>query len=319
MTRTLLLGAVLAIGTQAESTARGRPAPGRGVRSQGATMVPAQSPSVVLLETIWESPTVEPVTAALGIQPMPLVAEWRFFNQSLGRFDRVKYMENIWRPDLLYGVPGEYGDETRFGIPEGYDGWVLLDFEPPVLADHVESYVTLIAETRALRPDAQLCAYLIAQPFGDFWYHQAVATILPHVDAIAPQIFLTHHTSGQSVIEQENNLEAVMQYCLDLGQQYGVKVLPMVWKRYGAGTDELGRKIQLLLPAAYFGDTVEIALADYDGVRADGVILFGADNLVYFNPEGTRVHPDTTDQETIDTSEITALEIVSALAAGPDG
>ena len=288
--------------------------------SESDPMVPQVSgggepPPVEMFHTFWPSPVVKQVMAGSGIRQSPLITPSRFVNLGTANFNAERYRNKIWTPDRTVGVPLDFGTEERYGIPPGYAGWVVLDYEEWDLVEHFDDFVALITETRILRPDVKICQYWRPQINGDEAYRESETAILGLVDAIAPPLYLVNNL--ENLQRQLSSRATRVRYCLELGRQLDIKVFPMMWKRYPAGVDTDGTRVQLLLPNDLQEQIVEIALLWHDGRRADGLFLFGTDNVVLYNPDRNRSHPDTQDQSVVDATDLQWLWTISALSNGP--
>ncbi len=262
-----------------------------------------------VFEVILASPAIVDELQELEHQAIPLMGPWRHTDEATGDFDMERYIQNIWRPDADFGVPEGYGSEERYGIPPGYTGWVILDYEQWNIPARVIDFLALIATTRQLRPEASIALYWKPNINGNYLYLQTEMLILSQVDAIVPTTYLLN--SLQNLAAQLYNREQRVRYCLELGQALDKKVFPIVWKRYAAGLDEQGRKIQRLLPPVLFEAVVDLCMVEHEGAHADGIVLWGNDNLVLFNPNGNVVQPDTPTQFHVDVTDLASVLIVS--------
>ncbi len=270
--------------------------------------------SMELFEMIIPSPGVQGVAVQLGFDPIPLVPESRFIDPDTGDYSFAHYQNYIWRPDLTFGIPESFGSETRYGIPPGWTTWVLLDYENWDISNPniMNNFVNLTAGTRTLRPDADIAQYWRPDLNTDEATLQAENTILSLADAIAPPLYLLDSLDNLPL--QMYTLQARVEYCIDMGIELGLRVYPIVWKRYGAGQDADGNKIQALLTAELIEAVVEFAMTERQGVRADGIMVFGNDNVVRYYSASTIIHPENPTQEESDVTDIQCLSIVAQVA-----
>lgn len=262
-----------------------------------------------IFEAILPSPFIADELEGFEHQPIPLMGPWRHTDEETGDFDIARCIENIWRPDVGFGVPEGYGSEERYGIPPGYTGWVILDYEQWNLPYRLVDFLALIATTRQLRPQALIALYWKPNLNGGSVYDQTEALIISQVDAIAPPTYLLN--SLENLAAQLYNREQRVRHCLELGQAHGKEVFPIVWKRYAAGVDEQGNKVQRLLAPDVFDAVLDLAMVEHEGAQADGIILWGNDNLVLFNPDGNVVHPDTPTQYHVDVTDLASVLFVN--------
>ncbi len=267
-----------------------------------------------LFEMIIPSPAVKAVATQLEFQPIPLVPESRFIDPDTGDYSFAHYQNYIWRPDLTFGIPESFGSETRYGIPPGWTTWVLLDYEDWDITNPnvMNNFVNLTAGTRTLRPDADIAQYWRASSAWDEAHQDAETTILQLADAVAPPLYLLD--SLNNLPAQMYTLETRVQHCIEVGIELGLYVYPIVWKRYGAGQDADGNKIQPLLSAELIQQVAEIAMTEHMGVRADGIMVFGNDNVVRYFSGSTIIHPENPTQEDTDVTDIQCLTIVAGVA-----
>lgn len=261
-----------------------------------------------VFEAILPSPAISDDMAAFGHQPIPLMGPWRHTDEITGNFDLARYMENIWRPDADFGVPEQYGSVERYGIPPGYAGWVILDYEEWSLPYRLIDFLALIATTRQLRPEASIALYWRPDLYAGYEYAASEALIMSQVDAIVPTTYLLNNL--QNLPAQLFDREQRVRHCLELGQALGKKVFPIVWKRYAAGMNQQGQKVHRLLPPPLFQAVLNLSLVEHEGAQADGIVLWANDNLVLFNPGGPVVHPDTPAQYHVDLTDLWSALVV---------
>lgn len=276
----------------------------------------AQDPDygVEIYERIIPSPAVKTVAEELQIASLPMLTQWRYIDQETGLFSYALYQQNIWRPDKTSGIPVEFGDATRYGVPPGWSDWVMLDYEQWNILnqDTMNNFISLIAATRTLRPSAEIDQYWRPDLGSGPPYLLAEKEILRRADAICPPLYLLDNLDnleGQLV-----NRRLRVEYCIELALELNLRVYPIVWKRYTAGQDANGMKIQRLLPPDLIVELTEIAMTPLDDVRVDGVIVFGNDNEVRYYEDSDVVHPDTPTQQQTDATDIQCLQIVRNVA-----
>ena len=294
----------------------------------GACTAVSEEQSFELFQTFRPSPAVETVCRRLGFKPIPLITQRRFYREREGRVDGEKYARRIWMPGEDQDEPPEFGGWERYGIPPDFDGWVDLDFEKPLDARSVVAYKDMIRETRRLRPRAKIClhGYILRQePQGE--RGELVHEIVSMCDAISPPIYPRFTADFGNLKQQLHVHRKRIQFCLDLKARHGVKVFPVMWKRYGAKpavTDEAGRKVRTLIPEEIVGQFAEMVVTtERNGDRVDGIIVWGNDPLVLYRsprkPALDFAHPDTPDQASADASDIRFLEIIAAAVRSAAG
>lgn len=267
---------------------------------------------LMLFQAIVPSPAVRQVMADMGFQSIPIMGPWRHSDPE-GNFDPARYQQNIWRPDVLFDIPPGFGDHARYGIAPGYTGWVILDYEHWDILNHLNDFAALINFTRMLRPGVKICMYWVPRLDANPPYRQAEATILGMADAISPPVYLLNNL--ENLTGQLYNRQERVRYCLELGQELNKLVMPIVWKRFPAGIDEDGKVVQLFLPPPLLDDLVQVALLNHEGLQADGLIVWGNDSLVLYQPDDPRVHPDTPTQFSVDLTDLSCVQIVTSASA----
>jgi hypothetical protein len=274
------------------------------------------------------------VAEALGYQPAALITKWRFFDLETDSFDFSKYTQKIWTPDND-PVPG-FGGWEKFEIPPHRAVWADLDFEKwecilqpdtcvdEAVAARVEDYLQLIQATRTLRPDAQVCLHGLVRSELGGESGALIEGIVSRCDAVSPSLQSNLKEDLGNVQQQMEIKRIRVRESLKLKRDHGVKVLPLVHKRYrlldedGNGQlDEHGRKIFLLAPPEVLEQMMEVVFTtQVDGLKVDGVIVWSVDNRV-LNGQGdggSFAIPDTPDQQTADQTDIQFLNIIEAVA-----
>ena len=119
-----------------------------------------------------------------------MITKWRFIDPETESFSFERYQENVWTPDHTSGIPLDFGTQTRYGIPPGWTGRVLLDYEEWDIEERINDFLGLIGATRTLRPSADIGQYWKPSLNGGPVYQQAEATILRRADAVCPPLYL---------------------------------------------------------------------------------------------------------------------------------
>lgn len=293
--------------------ARGGPAEERPATDQ---------PAFRLFYVFPASSEVRKVCEQLGFEPMPLVTQWRFFNAREDRFDPDKYQRLIWTPGRPTGYPPDVGGWEQHGVPPDYPGWIDLDFERPLTVARAEEYKALIRETRRLRPRARICLHgYILRRRAEGERAKLVDDIVSRCDAVSPPIYPNFRPNFSNLKQQLDLHRNRLRFCLELKSRHGVKVFPIVWKRYlrAAAKDSGTSRSQYVTPPAIARQFAELVVgAEHEGHRVDGVIVFGNDALVLHRPQtkrkGVLSHSDTADQQAADRSDVEFLRIVADAA-----
>lgn len=241
----------------------------------------------------------------LGFQPVPQLTKFRFVDRQF-RFDGAAYMEKIWTPGKEPRTPPDAGGAEKFGIPPGWSGLVCLDLEAPVwdpirrpneftdldIARATQIYLDVAAATKRLRPQARIMFHNMMLGGSDPRGLAAQEQIGLACDAVSPSMYLTAADTERNLELHEQRLR----HCLRFKKEHGRAVYPVVWKRFhtgGAG----------LMPQDLFRRVVEVCLlTEEDGVRADGICLWGNDN----NQPALR--------PTADESDLAAMRIIVEVA-----
>jgi hypothetical protein len=254
-----------------------------------------------LMSVAWTSVEVAQEAAAAGWVSIPLLTHRFHFDAQADAFDIQKYTERIWFPERAPEayLPGTFdpggSNWSRIGVPNDdspslYTGWVDLDFEryAPVRfpEDHpaeevnriAQSYVDLAQVTRDLRPNARIILHGLVSRTGSDAGRLIVEEIVSRYDAISPSIYPRFKLGFTNLEQQLDLFRERLQYCAELREMYGVKLMPIVWKRYepldhGAYHPESGRVWHNVMPEG-IGRAVLLVVAEYD---PDGIIVFGMD------------------------------------------
>lgn len=302
-----------------------------------------------LLDVAWWSPEVKAEMRAAGWLEVPLIPH-RFFCTRCAEcppapwgvlpclYDDNKYRTRVWhpwaQPQLLDGSVvcdwPEGNHWSRCGIPPGYDGFVDLDYEmyayvvrpelmDPATTDLVlQGYVDLIETTRELRPDAVLiqhglCKLIPTTPEGE----AAVRRLTALVDVISPPIYPAFTPAFANLEAELERFDRMLTWCDTLRADLGVKVMPVVWKRYAPrncpecpdGPGLFG-KWAIVMPPAIMRRVLEVVAAH----EPDGLMVFGPDgkNLYRRVP---RWPPDTPGSLTVDAASRAWLQAISEVFA----
>ena len=283
-----------------------------------------------LFQMFKPTPEVLKVAETMGFEPIALITKWRFYDSDAERFSSTKYAQKIWTPEQN-PLPG-LGTWEKYGIPPGWPIWADLDFEEwgPIfhpeqydratVASRVRDYKLLIKWTRILRPEATVCIHGLVRNELTGLSGALIEDIVSLCDAVSPSLYSNFNRELTNVQQQFGIKEERLLACLGLKRDHGVKVLPLVGKRYrlldengDPAVDEEGRKILLLTPPSILRDMMELILTtELDGLRVDGVIVWGNDNrILRSNGKANFVIPDTPDQQTADLTDARFLEIIT--------
>ncbi len=211
-----------------------------------------------------------------GVGLVPLITEWRFFDHESGRLDLERYEQNIWTP----GRPEQWLEcvDYTFGIPEGWTGWVDLDFEqwdpirypeehsPNKVRRRLREYKDLINATRLLRPEAQICLHNMVRGSSDKTDTMAMELEIAILcDATSPSMYIK-----EGYFQRDWDVHRkVLQRCLEVKGQIGIRVYPVIWNRYRTEPFDL-------MPLGMLRDHVERILRfEHAGQRVDGILMFG--------------------------------------------
>ncbi len=264
-----------------------------------ATAAPPGAPvaaprGVELYQMCRPRPDVQAEARRLGFQPVPQLTKVRLVKDR-SAFDAEHYSRRIWEPGEVRSAPPEFGGEEKFGIPPGWTGLVCLDLESPVwdpirqptshtdrqIAAAEATFLQVAEATRRLRPGARIMFHNMMRGATHPRAREAEEKIALASDAVSPSFYVSRARLDRELAVNVR----VLTRCLEFKKRHGRKVYPVVWKRFRD-------KSRDVMPAADFRRVVEAALlTDLDGVRADGICLWGNDGLF---PE-TRAGADDTD------------------------
>ncbi len=295
---------------------------------------PVKPADLVLLEAFWPSPGVSKALKELGYETLVHITQKRFWNNHTHSYDAARYERFIWTPNEESAVPREFGSAERYGIPPGYGGWVLLDFEkrdPLIRPDEFEEetvrlrvreYTDLIAATRRLRPKAKICWYGLVRGPLDGRSGELIEQIVRLADGISVPIYSNLRQDYRNLDHQVEIHQSRLNACLALKKKYGLKVLPVLSKRHnvkvgrGILRDEVGTPIRMIPPPHVQRRIIATALSiEHEGMRADGVILWWKDNGLLATQTDLDTIPDTPDQAAADRSDVQFARRISEVAA----
>lgn len=295
---------------------------------------PVEPADLVLLEAFWPSPAVKKVLAELGYDTLVQITPKRFWSNRTNLFDVARYERFIWTPNDEGAVPRAFGSAQRYGIPPGYDGWVLLDlekwdplfrpddFDDETVRRRVADYKNLIAATRRLRPKAKICWFgLVRGPLGGR-SGELIEQIVRLADGISVPMFSNLRQDYRNLDHQIEIHQSRLKACLALKKKYSLKVLPVLSKRHnvkvgrGILRDEAGTPIRMIPPPHVQRRIIETALSiEHEGMRVDGVILWWKDNGLLATQTDLDTIPDTPDQAAADRSDVQFARMVAEAAA----
>ena len=295
---------------------------------------PVEPADLVLLEAFWPSPAVKKELGELGYETLAHITQKRFWNNHTQMYDAARYKRFIWTPNDESAVPQAFGSAERYGIPPGYDGWVLLDFEKwdPLIGPaefeeetvrrRVREYTDLIAATRRLRPKAKICWYGLVRGPLDGRSGELIEQIVRLADGIGVSMFSNLRQDYGNLDHQNDIHQSRLKACLALKKKYGLKVFPVLSKRHnvkvgrGILRDEAGTPIRMIPPPNVQRRIIATALSiEHQGMRADGVILWWKDNGLLATQTDLDTIPDTPDQAAADRSDVEFARMISEVAA----
>jgi hypothetical protein len=293
-----------------------------------------EGPRLRLMFTAWMSDEVRQEAVAEGWVPIPLMVHRFHYNPDEDAFDGQRYADRIWwpewtRPDF---VPGTFDPDGRnwekLGIPDddspsAYTGWADLDFErySPVWypEDHPSdeitrialSYVNLALVTRQLRPSAKVILHGLVNRTGSETGRGIIEEIASYYDAVSPSIY-PRFTEGFTNLPQQLNLfRDRLQFCAELRATLGIKIFPIVWKRYhpldhGETNPATGEPWGIVMPPDVARAVLEV-VADHD---PDGIIVFGPDGRNHWRVDPSWP-PDTPTAEDVDRTTRSWLKLIA--------
>lgn len=264
-------------------------------------------PNPELMLACWTSPQVRVSATSRGWAPVPLITHRFHYDAIQDRFDAVEYLENIWWPQWSpdWQIPGTITPQSmceRFGIPnddenELFNGWVDLDFERYAPIRNPEehessevlriynSYMALVAATRALRPNAKTILHGLVNRYESEAGRFLIESIVAQHDAVSPSIFPEFEEGFPDLNLELNRVRARMEFCKELRATYGVKVIPIVWKRYFPKDhgdinplSDPPEPFRIVMPEWVAREILAVVL-EY---QPDGIIVFGSDGKNHY-------------------------------------
>ena len=279
-----------------------------------------------LLITAWMSLELRQEAIADGWMPIPLMVHRFHYDAEEDAFDGLRYADRIWWPEWTTPefIPGTFEPAGRnwekLGIPGDdnpsvYASWADLDFEryrpvwhpedhdPQEVTRIAQSYFDLAWATRELRPNARIILHGLVNQTGTEAGRAIIEQIVGQYDAVSPSIYPRFNEGFTNIEQQFNLFRQRLQFCVELRAAYGVKIMPIVWKRYepldhGEINPRTGLPWSIVMPPDVARAVLEM-LAEYD---LDGIIVFGPDGRNHWRVE-PRWPPDTpTPQQADDTT-----------------
>jgi hypothetical protein len=296
-------------------------------------------PGPQLMFAAWLGDEVRQEAVAEGWVPIPLMTHRFYYDADADAFDPLMYADQIWWPEWTTPefVPGAFDPNgrnwERLGIPDDdnpsvYAGWADLDFERYAPIWHPEehdseeviriaqSYVELAWATRELRPNAQIILHGLVNRTGSDTGRAFIEQIVGHYDAISPSIYPRFNEGFTNLEQQLNLFRQRLQFCVELRETRGVKIMPIVWKRYrpldhGEINPQTGLPWSIVMPLDVARAVLE-TLAEYD---LDGIIVFGPDGRNHWRVNPTWP-PDTPTPEQADDTTRRWLKLIRGVIGG---
>jgi hypothetical protein len=281
----------------------------------------------------WVSEEVRNDAIADGWAPVPLLTHRFYFDADADAFDGPMYAERIWWPEWTAPefIPGAVQPDAlhweKFGIPTdnnpaAFTGWADIDLEryapvrfpedhPPQEVLRIASaYLDVADATRAMRPHAKLILHGLVNKPGSAAGRAVIEYIVDHYDAISPSVY-PHFTEGfANFTDEMMKIHQRLQFCEQLRETHGVKIYPILWKRYTpidhGEINPLTGEPWAIVMNENIARAVLIHVAMHD---VDGVIVFGPDGRNHFRVE-PNWPPDTPTPEAVDETTRRYLDLV---------
>ncbi len=308
-----------------------------------ATWGPCPDTKPELMLACWTSPQVRASATSRGWVPIPLMTHRYHYDAEQDSFNAEKYANNIWWPEWTpsWQIPGSVTPEAmceRFGIrndndPDLYRGWVDLDFErygpirspedyePAEVLRIFNSYLDLAAATRELRPSAKIILHGLYKSYASEAGRVLIEQIAVHYDASSPSIYPQFEEGFGDLEQQLAVFRDRMQFCSDLRETYGLKLIPIVWKRYypldHGEINPLSDPPQpywIVMPE-WVGRAVLEVILEYN---PDGIIVFGSDGKNHYRLE-PNWPPDTPNGDAADATTEAWLGLIEELVGATSG
>ncbi|MHC5008131.1 MAG: hypothetical protein ACYTGF_12310 [Planctomycetota bacterium] len=292
-----------------------------------------------LLTTAWLSLEVRQEAIADGWEPIPLMTDRFHYDAEEDAFDGRQYADRIWWPEWATQefVPGTFEPAGRnwekLGIPGDdspsvYAGWADLDFEryapiwhpeehdPEEVSRIAQSYLNLAWTTRELRPNARIILHGLVNQTGSDTGRAIIEQIVGHYDAISPSIYPRFTEGFTNLDPQLNQFRQRLEFCVELRAAHGVKIMPIIWKRYepldhGEINPQTGLPWRIVMPPDVARAVLEM-LVEFD---LDGVIVFGPDGRNHWRVE-PNWPPDTPAPQDADDTTRRWLKMIKEVIGG---